>query len=82
MYTRSLGLIGALTALAGCGRIGFEPASSLSDSSIPSGHDEDADGVRDTDDNCPWIANPAQTDTDRDGVPDRRDARPNDSRYR
>ncbi len=38
--------------------------------------DDDNDGVDDTADNCPLIANPDQSDLDRDGIGDRCDATP------
>ena len=36
----------------------------------PSFDDQDGDGVLDSDDSCPLIANPTQTDTDGDGIGD------------
>ncbi len=39
--------------------------------------DADGDGIDDTMDNCPFFANPAQTDTDSDGAGDKCDICPN-----
>jgi hypothetical protein len=61
----------ALIAFAGCGRIGFEVASQPSDGrtgdGMLSGHDEDGDGVPDSIDVCPHLAD-NQADLDGDGV--------------
>ena len=38
--------------------------------------DADGDGIADTADNCPAVANASQTDSDRDGVGDACDAPP------
>lgn len=54
--------------MLGCGRIGFDPTTAL-------GHDEDADGVPDSDDVCPHIAG-SQADSDGDGVGDDCDPNP------
>ena len=37
---------------------------------LASGSDADGDGVADSSDNCPWVANPDQADTDHDGKGD------------
>lgn len=70
----------ALIALAGCGRFGFDAAAGSSsgdanDASdgpisdvVPPGHDEDGDGVPDSDDVCPHVADALQLDDDGDGV--------------
>ena len=57
-----------LSAIAGCGRIAFDP--------VALGHDEDGDGVRDIDDVCPHLADPTQDDGDGDGVGDACDPNP------
>lgn len=71
----------ALISLAGCGRIGFEVASQQSDGSTDGadgsalGHDEDGDGIPDTTDVCPYVAD-SQVDTDGDRVGDACDPNP------
>jgi hypothetical protein len=75
----------ALIALAGCGRVGFEIATNqLGDSGtadggdadvVPLGHDEDGDGVPDSEDVCPHVAD-SQADGDSDGVGDMCDPNP------
>ena len=74
----------ALIALAGCGRIGFEVAATgTQDSGIADGttdvvslgHDEDADGVPDSIDVCPFLTG-SQLDVDSDGVGDDCDPNP------
>jgi hypothetical protein len=61
----------ALISLAGCGRIGFEVTSQPSDApaDVLSGHDEDGDGVPDSIDVCPHVAD-SQSDGDGDEVGD------------
>jgi hypothetical protein len=55
-----------LVVTVACGRVGFDPME----------HDEDGDGIPDTDDNCPAIANPDQADADHDLVGDACDPEP------
>jgi hypothetical protein len=73
--------------LAGCGRLGFGGAADASRDSAQDakpdiaaaclvGHDEDGDGIADTCDNCPHIANADQADADGDGVGDVCDPNP------
>ncbi|HEY5922118.1 MAG TPA: hypothetical protein VIV11_10630 [Kofleriaceae bacterium] len=50
-----------LIAVAACGRVGFDP--------LDLGHDEDEDGIADTDDVCPHVPD-AQADGDGDRVGD------------
>ncbi len=52
----------------------FEPLGTLQIGNCPDG---DGDGVPDATDNCPAVANPAQTDTDNDGIGDACDSTPN-----
>src|SRR5215510_18061 len=61
-----------LIAVAGCGRIAFDPVS-------PFGHDEDGDGVRDIDDVCPHHPG-TQIDRDGDRVGDDCDPNPTEPR--
>lgn len=74
-----------LVLLAGCGRLGFEPAvdASPSDGSGLDGpsasHDEDGDGVPDATDVCPHLTG-SQLDTDDDGVGDDCDWEPTNPR--
>ena len=44
----------------------------------PALYDGDGDGIPDIGDNCPFIANPTQRDTDRDGQGNACDPYPND----
>jgi hypothetical protein len=55
-----------LLALAGCGRIAFDEDSA----DAPIDHDEDRDGIGDSEDNCPHIANNDQANADGDGIGD------------
>lgn len=50
--------------------------------SVPFGHDEDADGIADELDNCPAVANAAQTNSDTDDVGDACDPEPTLARQR
>lgn len=82
----------ALLFVAGCGRIGFEPsvtdgatadvAPDTSKVCTPVGHDEDDDGIDDTCDVCPHLADAEQQDTDGDLVGDACDPQPAISRQR
>ncbi|MGE5186973.1 MAG: thrombospondin type 3 repeat-containing protein [Acidobacteriota bacterium] len=66
-------------SLVACGRSGFDPHSAGDAPpaiDAPPGHDEDGDGVPDTADNCPQLANPDQADLDGDGVGDTCDPEP------
>lgn len=54
-----------LLALAGCGRVAFDEGSP--DAPAPE-HDEDRDGIGDSVDNCPHIANADQSNDDGDGA--------------
>lgn len=63
-----------IVLVAGCGRIGFDPAP---DSLI--GHDEDGDGFADAIDLCPCVPS-SQLDTDGDGVGDECDPEPTQPR--
>ena len=72
-----------LVVAAGCGRIGFgsETSHDATASDVAAiGHDEDADGVADTTDNCPNVPNTDQLDTDGDGVGDACDREPTNPR--
>ena len=73
--------------LAGCGRVGFDAVGTLaddaalgSDATILGGHDEDSDGIPDSIDNRPGLANPDQADADGDGVGDVCDPEPSIAR--
>ena len=64
-----------LLLLAGCGRFGFDarPTDAALDATpcVPVGtHDEDADGIIDSCDVCPHLADATQADTDGDRVGD------------
>ncbi len=74
----------ALIALAGCGRFGFEVATTdsgeagIADSAtdvVSLGHDEDGDGIPDSSDVCPHLTG-TQDDGDNDGVGDDCDPNP------
>ncbi len=80
------GQCAAMVLIAGCGRLGFErtdafDASDASDASdaaalcVPTGHDEDLDGVDDACDVCPHLAGD-QADQDGDRVGDACDPEP------
>lgn len=76
---------GALLALAcaGCGRFGFDPLER--DAAVvctPVGHDEDADGIDDACDLCPYVADLDQPDLDGDRVGDGCDPHPGEPRDR
>jgi hypothetical protein len=62
--------LGVVVMLAAC-RVDFDPVGGGA-----LAHDEDADGVIDSVDDCPFIADPAQVDTDGDGVGDACDPEP------
>lgn len=61
--------IAILLACTACGRIGFD-ALAPDDSPVTGGTDVDGDGIPDSADNCPHVANPAQDDEDGDGLGD------------
>jgi hypothetical protein len=66
-----------LLFLVGCGRIGFDmPTDGRGDAASCSGHDEDGDGVADSCDPCPYLAESDPRDTDSDGVSDACDPNP------
>ena len=69
-----------LVAVAACGRFGFEPVDDARNTC--GGHDEDGDGIGDTCDVCPHIADPDQADSDGDGVGDACDPHPAEPRDR
>lgn len=73
-------LFALVSALAGCGRVGFaeldDPDAFVPVCAAPAGHDEDADGIDDACDGCPHLADAAQPDADGDGVDDGCDPRP------
>ncbi len=62
-----------IAVLVGCGRVGFDPHDDAT--SLPVGHDEDGDGVRDIDDVCPYLPG-SQLDGDGDRVGDDCDPNP------
>ncbi len=70
----------AVLAVAGCGRLDFDPlgGSPGSGQCVPVGHDEDGDGIDDACDVCPHVADPTQLDSDGDGVGDACDPAPAD----
>ena len=68
-------MVVVVVAIAGCGRIDFD-ATGSSDATTATGHDEDGDGVPDSIDDCPCIADPQQLDSDGDGVGDACDPEP------
>lgn len=80
------GRVAALLALLApaCGRIDFAAVASrdgsldgsASAACVPTGHDEDGDGIDDACDDCPHLANPDQADRDGDGVGDVCDPHP------
>jgi len=83
-----------MLALAGCGRLAFDPIPSGSNDDAsngdgttgacanPIGHDEDADGVDDACDRCPHLADALQPDADGDKVGDACDPNPAEPRDR
>jgi hypothetical protein len=76
------GWVAALLALLApaCGRIDFGAVGSRDGSAsaacVPTGHDEDGDGIDDACDDCPHLADPGQADRDGDGVGDLCDPHP------
>ncbi len=60
-------LDGTLYVAGGFSMAGGEPARQFARAGCV---DQDKDGVSDSDDNCPIVANPDQTDTDQDGLGD------------
>jgi hypothetical protein len=74
-----------LIVVAGCGRLAFDGDRVAVDAvrgpdgktCVPSGHDEDGDGIDDACDGCPHIFDPLQPDADGDGVDDACDPNPN-----
>ena len=68
--TTGTGSDGGTTIGAGTG----DPSGGTGDTSAP---DEDGDGIADSEDNCPAIANASQADSDADGLGNACDATPN-----
>ena len=64
-------LAAAAALLAACGRLDFDAVPP-----VPIGHDEDGDGIADSEDPCPHIAGD-RADADGDGVGDACDPNPN-----
>lgn len=74
--------VGVLAVVASaCGRIGFDtsPDGAVTRDSVH-GHDEDDDGLADTDDFCPHVADTTNADTDGDRVGDACDPQPDIAR--
>jgi hypothetical protein len=69
-----------VVGLAACGRLGF--GGLASSDAVTIGHDEDHDGIADSDDNCPHLANSDQLDGDLDLVGDACDREPANPRQR
>ena len=78
--------VAVLLFAAGCGRFNFDNTSTDSNTTPQcnptSTHDEDADGIIDDCDVCPWIPDLPQADTDGDRVGDACDPEPANARQR
>lgn len=77
----------AIGLAVGCGRFGFDGSTpedggpgGVIDARIANGHDEDADGFGDSEDNCPHVTNGDQRNSDADGVGDACDPEPSIAR--
>jgi len=70
----AVGVVVIATALfalpTGCGRLGFDAASSTDGDAGSDPNDVDGDGVVNADDNCPMVANPTQANEDGDAFGD------------